>query len=395
MTDLSREEALRSWRQGRSPEALGELLKAQRDRAYSTAVRLTGSPADAEDVVQEAFIKLMSREKGFEDPGQFDLSVYRAVLQCALDSLRRGRRREAREAKVGREVARMTAAAQETQPGIPEQELPELRAALRQAVEDLPDEERTPAVLCYYQGLSESQAAQVMEIPRSTLRRRLSRAVSALRSRLGSKESRLSAAMLAALMTGEPPIPAPASLCAALDQVLPGKACALIPALPASGGTAAVPAAAVGVKIAVAALAAACAGLLALWLHAAGPDGRRSPAASQRAGQEITSHPDRVNVRPGGGDQEVAARPGRGEEEEARVMDGKLKGLAALAGGLVLSGVAGAAEPNADVAAVIAKIQARQTAKAEAAAADATDRAKLYKEYGERMPGAGGGRYGQ
>jgi hypothetical protein len=73
-------------------------------------------------------------------------------------------------------------------------------------------------------------------------------------------------------------------------------------------------------------------------------------------------------------------------------MDRKLGGLAALAGGLVLSGIAGAGEPNADVAAVIAKIQARQVAKAEAAAKDNAARAEMYRKMGEQY---GQGRYGQ
>jgi RNA polymerase sigma-70 factor (ECF subfamily) len=388
MTGLS--EALERWRNGHAPEALGELLKAQRDRAYSLAVRLTGSPEDAEDVVQEAFVKLMSRAKGFGSPEEFDCTVYRAVFQCAMDTLRSGRRRAHREARVGLE----TGAAAPARPGMEaemsEKEAGELREQLRAAVGELPEETRFPAVLCYYQGLSESQAAEVLAVPRSTLRRRLAQAVSSLRRRLGSKESRVSAAMLVALMAGEPALQAPPALCAALDQVLPGKACALIPALPVTGGAAAAPAAALGTKVAVAALAAAaCAGLLALWLHAAGPGGGARPASSAQGIPSMTRHPERADVRPGGGQQEVPARTGRGQEEEAGVMDRKLKGLAALAGGMILSGVAGAAEPSADVAAVIAKIQARQTAKAEAAAADATDRAKLYPLYGEK--GAGGG----
>jgi len=278
------------------------------------------------------------------------------------------------------------------------------RAKLRTAVQELPEEERFPAVLCYYQGLSESQAAEVLAVPRSTLRRRLAQALSSLRRRLEGDDARMSTALLLALMAGEPASPAPASLCAALDRVLPGEACALVPALPATGGAgAAAPGAALGTKLALAALAAAaCAGLLALWpfgrltalsvvegLGADGPGGGARPAASAQPNLPIISRPGRADVRPGGGDREAAARPGRAEEEEAMVMDGKLKGLAALAGGMILSGVAGAAEPSADVAAVIAKIQARQTAKAEAAAADATDRAKLYPLYGEK--GAGGG----
>jgi len=385
------QDALSKWREQRSPEALGELLKAQRDRAYALAIRLTASPEDAEDVVQEAFVKLMSREKGFGSLEEFDTTVHRAVFQCAMDALRSGARRARREARAGLEAAAAALPKPGTEAEMLGNETSAVRAKLRTAVQELPEEARHPAVLCYYQGLSEEQAAEVLAVPRSTLRRRLAQAVSSLRRRLASDDARVSAAMLLALMAGEPAGPAPASLCAALDRVLPGKACALVPALPATGGAAAAPAATLGAKMAVAALAAACAGLLALWLGAAGPGGDARPAASAPLNPPMTSHPERADVRPGGGDQEVAARPGRAEEEEAMVMDGKLKGLAALAGGMILSGVAGAAEPSADVAAVIAKIQARQVAKAEAAAKDAAERVKLYGQYGERT----GGYYGQ
>src|SRR5437764_12536348 len=84
-------ERLNAWRSSGNPEVLGQLIKWQRDRAYATALRILGNRDDAEDAVQQASIKLMSRTHGFDNPEQFRLTVYRAVVQCALDMARANR----------------------------------------------------------------------------------------------------------------------------------------------------------------------------------------------------------------------------------------------------------------------------------------------------------------
>ena len=88
---------LERWRSSRDAEALGELLKWQRDRAFATALRILGRAADAEDAVQEAFAKLLSRTSGFEGQEELRIAVYRAVVQCALDMVRSDRARARRE----------------------------------------------------------------------------------------------------------------------------------------------------------------------------------------------------------------------------------------------------------------------------------------------------------
>jgi RNA polymerase sigma-70 factor (ECF subfamily) len=368
MTDPSREEALRRWRQGREPEALGELLKAQRDRAYSAALRLVGSPADAEDAVQEAFLKLMSREKGFDTPAEFDVSVYRAVFQCSMDALRRRRRRVAREAGTGEKTGAVSGAGTEAGLQMSEEEMQVLRSKLRTAVDQLPDEERAAAVLCYYQGLSELQASEVLEVPRTTLRRRLSRAVGGLRRRLGRDGAGLSAAALVGLLTGEGLTSAPQSLCSALDAALPGRSCAQLPALPRPESTPFVPAAGGALKTALTAaglLGATALGLVLL------------SAASSNHSKNVQGAGPAVG--PGGN---VRALQSGGTEKKEEPVKKKLTGLTAVAGGLLLSGVAAATEPSADVAAVIAQIKARQAAKKVAATKDAADRAKTYPRRG-------------
>ncbi len=361
MTHLSREELLQRWRLENSLDALGELLKTQRDRAYSIAARLTASGADAEDAVQEAFIKLFSRRKGFDDLEQFDLSVYRAVVQCSLDARRSARRRAAREERAGRMAAETHPGSDATENDMSESEMQELRTRLRTAVADLPEEQRAPAVLCYYHGMSEVQAAEVLAVPRTTLRRRLSEALVDLRKRVG-QGGVLSAALLMSLLGGEETLAAPASLCSALDATLPGRPCAEIPALSPKGSTTV---AAGSLKPALgiaAALVAAAALLLATSLAFRGdPD---APEPKQTATPTSTVE---------AGETE--------KTKEEPVMKKKIAGLGMLAGGLLFSGAAAATEPSPEVAGVIAKIKARQIAKTEAAEKDAADRAKAYAKH--------------
>jgi RNA polymerase sigma-70 factor (ECF subfamily) len=71
---------------------LEALFRAQRRTLWGLAYRLTGSPADAEDVVQEAFVRLLARppEAARDDPGPW---LVRVVTNLGIDTLRRRRRR--------------------------------------------------------------------------------------------------------------------------------------------------------------------------------------------------------------------------------------------------------------------------------------------------------------
>jgi RNA polymerase sigma-70 factor (ECF subfamily) len=73
-------------------EALGALFAAQRGRLWGLAYRMTGSAEDAEDVVQEAFARLLEREPA-RDPGELPFWLVRVATNLALDALRRRKRR--------------------------------------------------------------------------------------------------------------------------------------------------------------------------------------------------------------------------------------------------------------------------------------------------------------
>ena len=78
---------LEAMRRG-DPACLGGFFEAWGDRLYRLAVRLTGDPAAAEDVVQEAFLKLMRSADRIEGRSGLSTWLYRVAYNASLDRLR-------------------------------------------------------------------------------------------------------------------------------------------------------------------------------------------------------------------------------------------------------------------------------------------------------------------
>lgn len=215
---------LERWRSARDGEALGELLKWQRVRAYATAQRILRQDSDAEDAVQQAFLKLLSRKEGFENERAFRAAVYRAVVQCALDLAR------ARQARNGRErsMENVHAAAEPSAQRSAEQE--EALRLLHEELGDLSAEDRAVVTLCCQEGLNLAEAADVLGAPRETLRDRLARTLNGLRARLKKRGAPFSLLLLIGLLHQGQAHAAPAGLAAALDAALPGAGCAKVAA---------------------------------------------------------------------------------------------------------------------------------------------------------------------
>ncbi|MCX7806457.1 MAG: hypothetical protein N3A38_14915, partial [Planctomycetota bacterium] len=181
---------------------------------------------------------------------------------------------------------------------------------------------------------------------------------------------------------------APASLCDRLDSSLPGRRCSEVPAvgrpsLPPPAPAIPWPAAGTAAAIAAAILVGAVA--LRTGFASRGPGepdgtGKESPAAGGRGVRQ-------ANLPPGNGipgmmaDTRIApaeGAAGEAKEEYGRARgapggekgDDRMKKLSALVlgGALALAGSAQCGEPNEEAAKIIAEIQARQAAKAEAAA---------------------------
>ena len=218
---------LARWRESREPEALGELLKWQRHRAYAIALRIVDRGSDAEDAVQQAFIKMLTRIHGFNDVEDFKVAVYRAVVQCALNLLQSNRSRGNAERVMSHGNLNLS-----DSPPSPATvaENAEALQMVRTELSAMNPEDRALVVLCCQEGLSVSAASEVLSVKRETVRDRLGRALTELRGRLSKRGLSLSLLLLLGLLQEGGAANAPASLCAALDKTLPGSGCSSIPA---------------------------------------------------------------------------------------------------------------------------------------------------------------------
>jgi len=143
---------------------------------YALASRYLGRREDAEEVRQEALMKAFAQARRFDPDGRFRSWIYRIALNLCHDRRRRSRR------------LRWSSLADEAEPAAdPAADLLERREdaeRVRLALRALPEEQRTVLVLKEYEGLKFREIAEVLECPESTVKSRLYRGLTALRSRL-------------------------------------------------------------------------------------------------------------------------------------------------------------------------------------------------------------------
>ena len=145
-----------------------------RDRAYRVAFRILRDPDQAEDVLQEAFIKAYRGIRQFERRSAFYTWLYRIVVNLALDRRRRERpgSRIEWEDSVAHEVEPRAVVGQSPDPDLSARRA-EVREILSEGIQRLPDGQREVLLLREIEGLSYEEIATSMEISKGTVMSRL------------------------------------------------------------------------------------------------------------------------------------------------------------------------------------------------------------------------------
>lgn len=164
-------------RNGQHP-AFAVLVKRHTDRFYGLAWRLLHNDAEADDVVQDAFLKLWAQPTLFrrETNVKFTTWFYRVVSNMALDKLRT-RRRWAGDAplEVMRDPAKGSDQAYEEK---------QMQQLVAQALDTLPERQKLALSLCFYEGLSVTEAGQIIGVGDKAVESLLMRAKAGLRDEL-------------------------------------------------------------------------------------------------------------------------------------------------------------------------------------------------------------------
>jgi RNA polymerase sigma factor (sigma-70 family) len=149
---------------------------------------------DAEDAFQATFLVLARKASTIRDRKVLGRWLYEVAYRIAVRARTNAVRRQSHE----RQGAEMTAIAPDWDPA-----WTELRPVLHDEINRLPQKYRTPVVLCYLEGKTNEEVAQLLEWPVGTVKGRLSRARELLRSRLSRRGLALSVAFLAFALSAD------------------------------------------------------------------------------------------------------------------------------------------------------------------------------------------------
>ncbi len=157
----------------RDPDALAALYERYAPVMMRVAYHITGSRADAEDVLHDVFLGLPQALQRYEERGRLESWLVRLTARAALS---RGRRRR-RQAETPIENKIVSAA-----PGDVERRL--ARADLRAALHALPASLRAVVVLKEIEGYAHAEIAEILGITAGASEVRLCRAMRRLRATL-------------------------------------------------------------------------------------------------------------------------------------------------------------------------------------------------------------------
>ena len=167
--------------------AFGELVKRYDRNVFRIALHITQNREDAEDVVQDAFLKAYENLEQFQGQSKFYTWLVRIAVNEALMKLRRRRpeRMVSLDQEVQTEEDSMPREVADWSPN-PEQlyNQAELRDILDKTIHGLPPSFRTVFVLRDVEGLSTEETAQALELSVPAVKSRLLRARLQLRERL-------------------------------------------------------------------------------------------------------------------------------------------------------------------------------------------------------------------
>ena len=141
------------------------------DRLYRAALGLTGSPADAEDLVQDTYIRVLAKPRVVTGPD--DLGYLLRLLRNTFISNRRSTARRPATAVAPEDLERFEARAADPQQALEARQL-------YADIAELPEHQRDALVAVDLLGLSYKEAAASLKVPTGTIMSRLFRARQAL-----------------------------------------------------------------------------------------------------------------------------------------------------------------------------------------------------------------------
>lgn len=162
------------------PDAFRVLVERHSRALFRLSFRMTGNQQDAEDVVQESFLRAYKQLGKFDQRASFGTWLYRIAANCSLDLVRSRKRRNVAESE--EEVVLQLPSHDPT----PERMAlsGEVRERVMEAMGELSANERTAFVLRHFEGMRIEEVSRVLECQPGAAKHSIFRAVQKLRRSL-------------------------------------------------------------------------------------------------------------------------------------------------------------------------------------------------------------------
>jgi RNA polymerase sigma-70 factor (ECF subfamily) len=162
------------------------LVERHSGAVFRLAFRMSGNEHDAEDIVQETFLRAYRALHQFESRANFGTWLHRVAVNCALDHLRRARRREEEPQGLHQDEETDPLRSVPSPGPTPERLLlsAEVRRKLEGAMGELSGQERAAFVMRHFEGCSIEEIGKALGVRGNTAKNAVFRAVHKLREAL-------------------------------------------------------------------------------------------------------------------------------------------------------------------------------------------------------------------
>ena len=164
---------------GGDEEAFRVLVERHSRSIYRLAYRMTGKPEDAEDVVQETFVRAYKQLARFEARSNFATWLYRIGFNCSIDYMRARPHRESAEAA---RHARTPVARRDSGPSMDDLVFAgQIGERVQDALRDLSPQERAAFLMRHYHGCSIEEICEALGLKSNAAKHSIFRAVKKMR----------------------------------------------------------------------------------------------------------------------------------------------------------------------------------------------------------------------
>jgi RNA polymerase sigma-70 factor (ECF subfamily) len=173
-------------------EAFRMLVEQHSRSVFNVAYRIVGNPHDAEEAVQETFLRVFKRLDGFQERAQFTTWLYRVAANAALDLVRKRQRHASRETELEIQDAPSRPHAVTTPDPERMARSGQISERVAGAMDLLTPGERAAFTLRHLQGLSIHEIGTALDMEGSAVKNAIFRAVQKMRHELAPLASEMS-----------------------------------------------------------------------------------------------------------------------------------------------------------------------------------------------------------